>query len=354
MKEKAQMPTWQDKRVLVTGVAGTVGQEILRQLLASGVHEIVGIDNSESKLFFLEQSYAAQKNVRFYLCDIKDRDSLMDVMRGCDIVLHSAAFKHVPLCEKSPRSAVDTNIIGVENVIDAAFATGVKRVLFTSSDKAVNPTNVMGTSKLMGERLVTAANMRRGPKDPIFGVTRFGNVLGSDGSVIPLFRRQIEQGGPVTVTHADMTRFIMNLDEAVNLVLSSALLFQGGEVFITKMPVIRIIDLAEAMIEELSPQKKVDIKIIGPRPGEKMYEELLNEEEVRRTLESREFFIVKPALESSREYVYGNMPTSPAKMPYTSAIATSMSKDELRLYLYTHGLISKGETGATKLKAVHS
>jgi len=147
----------------------------------------------------------------------------------------------VILCEESPRDAIQTNILGTQNVIDAAQANRVKRVLFTSSDKAVNPTNVMGTSKLMGERLMTAANaQRQGESDPLFSCTRFGNILGSRGSVIPLFKRQIGAGGPVTLTDPAMTRFIMTLEEAVQLVMDSVFLARGGEVFVTKMPVVRI------------------------------------------------------------------------------------------------------------------
>lgn len=338
---------WQGKRVLVTGIAGTVGQEILNQLLKLDVAEIVGIDNNESELFFIEQSMQGVENVRFILCDISDCLTLQRVMSGCDIVLHTAALKHVPLCEKAPRTAIRTNILGVENVIEAAYAANVKRVLFTSSDKAVNPTNVMGTSKLMGERLITAANERRNPKDPVFGVTRFGNVLGSRGSVIPLFRKQIQAGQPVTVTDKDMSRFIMTLEQAVNLVLDSAMMFTGGEVFVTKMPVIRILDLAQVMIEELAgfygrDPKNIPIKIIGARPGEKLYEELLTGEEVRRTLECDDFFIVQPPFDMHRRDAkidYPQLQLSTAVAPYTSANSPYMNKEDLRRYLHTHGLL---------------
>lgn len=340
---------WKGKRILITGVCGTVGKELFNLLKDTDAAEIVGIDNNESELFFLEQAFIDDENINFFLCDIRDQQSLETRMRGMDIVLHSAAFKHVGLCEHSPRSAVGTNIIGCQNVIDAATVAGVERVLFTSSDKAVNPTTVMGTSKLMGERLMTAANIRRRDTDPVFGVTRFGNVLGSRGSVIPLFRNQIEQGGPVTVTHPDMTRFIMSLREAVNLVLEAALSFKGGEVFITKMPVMRIMDLAEIMIEELAPAyghnpKDIEIKVIGPRPSEKMYEELMTGEECGHALESDEFFIITPALESGGErYSYADMAVRTAEMPYNSDIAEPMDKELLRKYLYTHDLLDKPE-----------
>lgn len=345
---------WKGKRILITGVCGTVGKELFNLLKDSDAAEIVGIDNNESELFFLEQAFIDDDNINFFLCDIRDQESLETRMRGMDVVLHSAAFKHVGLCEHSPRSAVGTNIIGCQNVIDAATIAGVERVLFTSSDKAVNPTTVMGTSKLMGERLMTAANMRRRDSDPIFGVTRFGNVLGSRGSVIPLFRSQIAQGGPVTVTHQDMTRFIMSLREAVHLVLEAALTFKGGEVFITKMPVMRIMDLAEIMIEELAPSyghnpKDIEVKFIGPRPSEKMYEELMTGEECGHALESEEFFIIKPALKNNGEtYSYDNMQVKTAEMPYNSDIAKPMDKELLRKYLHTHNLLDTAEEAMTQ------
>jgi FlaA1/EpsC-like NDP-sugar epimerase len=171
----------------------------------------------------------------------------------------------------------------------------------TSSDKAVNPTNVMGTSKLMAERLVTAANARARGNDQIFVSTRFGNVLGSRGSVIPLFLHQIRMGGPVTLTSSQMTRFIMTMEEAVNLVMDSLFLARGGEVFVTKMPVIRIRDLAEVMIEELAAEygyrpSDIRIDVIGPRPGEKMYEELISEEEIQRSIELPKYFVIRPAI----------------------------------------------------------
>ncbi|MBW1700323.1 MAG: polysaccharide biosynthesis protein, partial [Deltaproteobacteria bacterium] len=171
---------FKDKRVLVTGACGTVGREVVRQLLEEyQVAEMVAIDNNESELFFLEQRFSKHRNATFFLGDVRDRDMLCDKMEEIDIVFHTAAFKHVIMCERSPMEAVQTNILGVQNVIYGASANNVERVIFTSSDKAVNPTNVMGTSKLMGERLMTAANSNLRGDGPTFVSTRFGNVLGS-------------------------------------------------------------------------------------------------------------------------------------------------------------------------------
>ena len=337
------------KSVLITGVCGTVGHELLRQIISRNPKEIVGLDNNEEGLFFLTEECRPFPNVRLFLGDIRDRDELMRKMRGIDIVLHAAAFKHVILCEQSPQNAVQTNILGTQNVIDASIAAGVSRVLFTSSDKAVNPTNVMGTSKLMGERLITAANAHRKEGGPIFAATRFGNVLGSRGSVIPLFRRQIAARGPLTLTDSRMTRFIMTLAEAVSLVMDSVFLAKGGEVFVTKMPVARIEDLARAMIDLLAPKhghrpEDIEIRTIGAKAGEKVYEELMNEEETRRTMELARYFVVLPAFKSvyeDIEYRYPNVLAEEVSNPYNSSIEAAMSQDELRAYLLIHGLVDE-------------
>ncbi len=244
------------KHILVTGACGTVGRELVHQLLEDlTVGELIGIDNNESELFFLEQRFQKYPHARFFLADVRDSYKLRHKMQGIDVVFHTAAFKHVILCERSPFEAVQTNILGVQNVINAAMDNEVERVIFTSSDKVVNPTNVMGTSKLMGERLMTAANSNLRDGGPIFVSTRFGNVLGSRGSVIPIFREQIRQKGPVTLTDPDMSRFIMSISEAVRLVIDSAVLAKGGCVFVTKMPIIRVKDLVGALVWEFGAQK---------------------------------------------------------------------------------------------------
>jgi FlaA1/EpsC-like NDP-sugar epimerase len=340
---------WHGKRVLITGVSGTVGQELLKQLVALAPAEVVGIDNNESEMFFVGEQYAAHRNVHLYLGDLRDRDGLARRMQGIDVVLHTAALKHVILCERSPRDAVQTNILGTQNVIEAAQTCNVGRVLFTSSDKAVNPTSVMGTTKLMGERLMTAANAVQRDGGPVFASTRFGNVLGSRGSVIPLFRRQIAAGGPVTLTDPRMTRFIMTLEEACRLVMESVFLARGGEVFVTKMPVVKISDLAQVLIEELAPEyghdpHDVRVATVGSKPGEKLYEELMNDEETRRTLELERYFVVRPAFSAvyqQLDYAYPGLVEGPVTNPYNSAVEPAMEMEELRAYLYTHGLLER-------------
>jgi len=340
---------FKNKRILVTGVCGTVGAELLRQLTTDPAHspaEVIGLDNNESALFFLDQQYLDEPRVNLAIADIRDRESLGQRFEGVDIVFHSAALKHVVLTERSPEQAIMTNINGVQNVIEASQRAGVERVIFTSSDKAVNPTSVMGTSKLMGERLMTAANSSRHPGGPIFASTRFGNVLGSNGSVFPIFRSQIAKGGPITLTNADMTRFVMSIEDSVKLVVDSAMLAKGGEIFITKMPVVRIIDLARAMIELFAPldghdPERMELQEIGTKPGEKLYEELMNEEEIRRAVELDSYFSVLPAFRGiyrDIEYDYEGIVNATVDDPYISAKQKALSVSDIRRLLVQYGL----------------
>lgn len=336
------------KRVLVTGGCGTVGLELVRQLLQYyEVEELIALDNNESELFFLEQAFQKKTQANFFLADVRDAHKISRKMKGIDIVFHAAAFKHVILCERSPFEAVQTNILGVQNIIQAAIENKVQRVIFTSSDKSVNPTNVMGTSKLMGERLMTAANSNLRYDDTILASTRFGNVLGSRGSVIPIFREQIKKGGPVTLTDPAMTRFIMSISQAVRLVIDSSLLARGGEVFVTKMPVINIKDLAEVMIHELAEtygRRPEDIKmsIIGAKPGEKMYEELMSHEETRRAWELAQYFVIQPAFTCNYHdvaYDYPDIKAREVTNPYNSGNEKTLSKKELTVFLNKNKLL---------------
>lgn len=348
-----------NKKILVTGACGTVGEELIKQLLTDPRYspaEVTGIDNSESALFFLDQKYLDDPRARFFIADIRDRDEMVRRMRDIDIVFHAAALKHVILCERSPEQAVQTNIHGVQNIIAAATENNVERVIFTSSDKAVNPTNVMGTSKLMGERLMTAANSHKRGDGPIFASTRFGNVMGSNGSVIPIFHNQIAKGGPVTITDKEMTRFVMSIEDSVRLVIDSAELARGGEVFITKMPVIRIIDLAHAMIRELAPrygynEGDIAIKVIGTKPGEKLYEELMSDEETRRSIELANYFAVLPAFRGVYKdiaYDYPDIVTETVTNPYVSAEEPALDVTDIIGLLNDNKLLGEPEESSDK------
>lgn len=323
------------KAIMVTGACGTVGRELVNQLISRNPSKIVCIDNNETELFFLQQDMAEHPEIEFHLVDIRNLDELSRRMEGIEIVLHAAALKHVGLCEDAPNEAIQTNIQGCQNVISAAQANNVDRVIFTSSDKAVNPTNVMGTTKLMGERLFTAAAIGDKGRKTIFASTRFGNVLGSRGSVIPLFHRQIKKGGPITLTNKEMTRFIMTLEQAAKLVLDSVWKAVGGEVFVTRMPVARIEDLAIVMKERLADgDKHLDIVEIGAKPGEKLYEELMNDEEVRRSYQIDGFLVVVPAFVSDHLQCYPYLVgQKKADNPYNSHNQTALTKAELSQYL---------------------
>lgn len=333
------------KTVLVTGGCGTVGRELVRQIVRQNPAEVRVIDNNESEIFFLEQEIDAQiadeqlqqMTSLCHVADIRDIDRLNALFEGVDVVFHLAALKHVILCEKSPFDATQTNIVGVRNVIQAALNNNVERVIFTSSDKAVDPTNVLGTSKLMGERLITAANSMKINKRTIFSSTRFGNVLGSRGSVATVFERQIAAGGPVTLTDPEMTRFVMTLSQACSLVLQASELARGGEVFVTKMPVLRIEDLAQVMIQRLAEKHgyspdDISITNIGAKPGEKFYEELMSDEETRRTWELPSMFAVLPAFRSvyqEIEYDYPQILRREVTEPYISSGETMMDHSEI-------------------------
>jgi FlaA1/EpsC-like NDP-sugar epimerase len=330
------------RRVVVTGAAGTIGSEVVRTLLDMDVAEVRGIDNHENGLFFLSEALRDDKRFHSFVCDVRSASKLNRVFSSMDFCFHTAALKHVPSSERSPTETVQTNIIGVQNVIQAALDNKLKRVLFTSSDKAVNPTNVMGTTKLMGERLITAANaMLDRHSDCVFTTTRFGNVAGSAGSVVPLFCQQIAKGGPITLTHNEMTRFVMTLSEAVRLMLESIKMACGGEVFVTKMPVVRIIDIAYELIDMVAPlygydPKAIQIREIGVRPGEKLYEELTTHEELRRTLELDELFAVLPAFRNiydGIEYNYDAPSSRQAEQAYSSETETAMSRAWVRNFL---------------------
>jgi len=338
------MNFFKNKTILITGSCGTVGSELVKQLLSNnllGIKKLVGIDANESLIFFQDQKYQKMNKAYFYVLDIKNKNALENISNGVDIIFHCAALKHVITSEKSPNETVETNITGIQNLINAAIKSKVKKVIFTSSDKAVNPTNVMGSTKLMGERLITAANTNKIDKYPIFTSTRFGNILGSNGSVTEIFKEQISKGGPITLTDQNMTRFIMSVEDAVKLILESAIIGKGGEVLITKMPVIFIKDLAKAMIELYASKfgyksKDIKIKVIGQKAGEKLYEELMNTEEIRRSIELKKYFSVKPAIINNFKkikYNYNDIKSLKIQNSYISSEEVPLTINQLKVML---------------------
>lgn len=270
---------------------------MVERLLETDVDGIRVYSRDEHKQFELRHRLPQDGRLRYLIGDTRDLHRLQRAVEGVDVVFHAAAMKHVFSCEYNPFEAVQTNILGTQNLIDAAIDAGVERVMFASSDKAVNPTSTMGVSKLMAEKLISAADATRGSHPTIFTSVRFGNVTGSRGSVMPLFAEQIAAGGPVTLTDRRMTRFIMSIDHAVELMFKALGSARGGEVFVLKMPALRVEDLAHVMRELLAPEPdKLEIVEIGMRPGEKLSEELLTEEELGRCLESDEMFIILPQI----------------------------------------------------------
>jgi UDP-N-acetylglucosamine 4,6-dehydratase len=328
------------KRILVTGGTGTIGQELVNQLISYRPEVIRIFSRDESKQYRMEQSLANQSNLRFLIGDVRDLDRIRMAMQDIDLVFHCAALKHVKSCEYNPFEAVKTNILGTQNVILSALECNVKKVILTSSDKAVNPANAMGASKLMAERLMTAANGMRGKHSTVFACVRFGNVVGSRDSVLPLFQKQIQNGGPVTVTHPGMTRFIMSLRQAGGLVLKAAIMARGGEVFTLRMHSVRIQELAEVMIEQLSGGRPVRIRRVGIKPGEKLYEELLTPEEVERSEMLPDMYVTYPPIgEGVSQRGFGG--SKPIKRSYSSKCNGIMDRETIRRFLQEDGMLQE-------------
>ena len=289
-----------DKVLLITGGTGSFGNAVLRRFLQTGVREIRIFSRDEKKQDDQRKAYASDK-LKFHLGDVRDPESVGNVMRGVDFVFHAAALKQVPSCEFHPMEAVKTNVIGTEHVLEAAIQCGVRRVICLSTDKAVYPINAMGISKAMMEKVFVAKSRSADPaRTTIFG-TRYGNVMASRGSVIPLFVEQIQSGRPLTITDPAMTRFMMTLDDAVDLVLYAFEHGHSGDIFVQKSPAATLDVLARALLEVLGkPEHRIDI--IGTRHGEKVHETLLSREERAHAQELDRYFRVPPDL---RDLNYG-------------------------------------------------
>ncbi len=266
-----------DKTLMITGGTGSFGNTVLQRFLDTNVKEIRVFSRDEKKQEDMRIALANDK-VKFYIGDVRDYDSISQAMVGVDYIFHAAALKQVPSCEFYPMEAVRTNIVGTENVLNAAIATGVKRVVLLSTDKAVYPINAMGISKAMAEKLMVAKSRMIPEAGPIICATRYGNVMASRGSVIPLFVSQIKNDEPLTVTDPNMTRFLMSLEDSVDLVLHAFEHAEQGDIFVQKAPASTVADLAQALKELFSRENP--IKVIGTRHGEKLYESLISREEM--------------------------------------------------------------------------
>lgn len=280
------------KRVLVTGGTGSFGQAAVRHLLKLGAQEVRAFSRDEKKQWEMMYALADEQRLRFIIGDIRNLNSLRRAVTGVDYIFHAAALKHVPRCEYNVLEAVQTNVLGTANLVQAAREAQVRAVVGLSSDKAVMPVNAYGMSKGLMERLMINANIDLGGYPTRYLCVRYGNVIGSRGSVIPFFKEQIAQGGPVTITDERMTRFWFTLWDAVEWAVQAAAVGIGGEVFVRKMPSARLVDLAALLIGDLD----VEMRYVGIRPGEKIHELLISEEEASRTVEVFDGYAVLPSL----------------------------------------------------------
>jgi UDP-N-acetylglucosamine 4,6-dehydratase len=290
MIEQAVHEFFKGKRILVTGGTGSFGHQIVRDLLPFDPACVHIYSRDEKKQYDMAMSYRGDKTLKFEIGDVRNLERTRDAMRGIDIVFHAAALKQVPNCEYAPFEAVETNIIGANNVRRAAIEAGVQTVVSISTDKAVKPVNVMGMTKAIQERIMLDPTFSDG--NTKFVCVRYGNVLGSRGSVVPLFFDYIQKGLPLPITHPEMTRFQLTLKEAVQLVLWATVKGESGDLWVQKMPAARIPDLGQALAYGITGNQDYPFTIIGMRPGEKMHEVLVSEEEMWRATEMERYYLI--------------------------------------------------------------
>ena len=283
---------YSQKTILVSGGTGSFGNFVVRRLLDLGAKEVRVLSRDEKKQHDMRVFYRGRANLSFVIGDVRNRERLDEAMSGIDIMFHAAALKQVPACENFPHEAIHTNVIGAQNVVDAALRNGLEAFVMISTDKAVKPVNVMGMTKALQERIVLKGNQSRLNRGTRFSCVRYGNVLRSRGSVIPLFRRLLATGQRLTITDDRMTRFLLTLNDAIDLVLYAAEQQQGGEIFVRKAPSARITDLAAIISEEAG--KPLDYDVIGLLPGEKLNEIMLTEEELVRTEDLGDYYKIHP------------------------------------------------------------
>lgn len=341
-----------NKIILITGGTGTIGKALIKKILKDYSPKVIRVySRDETKQYLLKKEIKdPETKLRLFIGDIRDKERLKRAMENVDIVFHLAALKHVVSCEYNPFEAIKTNIIGMQNLIEICIDNNVEKFIFTSTDKAATPCNTMGVTKLLGEKLVTTANYYRGPKRTIFYSVRFGNVLGSRGSLIPSIEEQIKNDLPITLTHSEMTRYIMSENVAIDLILDTLNIAQGGEVFVLKMDVVKIIDLIEVLIEYCAKKynKKVaniQVEEIGMFAGEKLYEELFSIEESERTYELENMYLIVPQItEISYDIKIDNKQFPGIKKfdsskPFNSIEGPFLSKEEIKDFLIKQKVI---------------
>ncbi|MEF2967941.1 polysaccharide biosynthesis protein [Paenibacillus sp. M1] len=327
---------FENKRILVTGGTGSWGHELVAQLLPQQPREVIIYSRNESSQVAMSRQFEDDR-LKFCIGDIRDKEALTAACQGVDYVFHLAALKHVPVCEDQPYEALKTNVIGTQNVIEAAIANKVEKVIYISTDKAANPSNFYGMTKAIGEKLIVYANLLH--SDTRFVTVRGGNVLGTNGSVVHLFKDQIRQKNQVTITDFNMTRFFLTLRDAISLLFKASVESVGGEIFVMTMPTCRIVDLADVLIEDSGIQ---DVKIVesGIRPGEKIHEILMSDfESLTTVVYDEQYLVILPTLNiPNLKERYRHCP--PVSFSSFSSAHNLMSKEEIRNILRRGGFLS--------------
>jgi UDP-N-acetylglucosamine 4,6-dehydratase len=275
-----------NKTILITGGTGSFGKKFITKVLEQDVKKVIVFSRDELKQYEMAQEFTDPR-IRFFIGDVRDKERLLRAFDGVDVVIHAAALKHVGACEYNPFEAVKTNIHGAQNIIEAAIDRGVQRVIALSTDKACSPINLYGATKLASDKIFVAANSYAGQKDTKFAVVRYGNVVGSRGSVVPFFKK-IKETGKLPITDERMTRFWITLDQGVQFVIDNLDRMKGGEIFVPKIPSMKVTDLATAIAPEC------EIEVVGIRPGEKLHEAMITEDDARRTLEFDSYYVIQP------------------------------------------------------------
>jgi len=323
------------KQVLVTGGCGSIGSHLVERLLAHDPQKIRILDNNERGLFQMQSEMSEHsETLRFLLGDVRERERIEMAMEDVDVVFHCAALKHVSINEYNPFETIQTNVQGTQNVIRSALDEEIDSFVGISTDKASNPTSVMGATKLLSERLIIGANTYKGRRETRFNCVRFGNVLGSSGSVVPVFMNQIREGGPITVTDPEMTRFIMPPTEAVDLVFEVHQQMNSGEIVVFKMPAFKLGELATAIRDEFAPRLGLDpgdiqLETIGARPGERIHEKLISTDEMAYAVEKEDTFVLKPQIDFRGYDVNAKTAGNSLTGEYTSADAERLTPDEI-------------------------
>lgn len=274
------------KTILITGGTGSFGKKFVNKVLQMDVKKVIVFSRDELKQYEMAQEYTDPR-IRFFIGDVRDKERLIRAFDGVDIVVHAAALKHVGICEYNPFEAIKTNIQGAQNVIEAAIDKGVEKIIALSTDKAANPINLYGATKLASDKLFVAANSYTGGKSTQFAVVRYGNVVGSRGSVVPFFQK-MKETGKLPITDERMTRFWITLDQGVQFVIDSLNRMNGGEIFVPKIPSMKVTDLAKAIAPDC------EVEVIGIRPGEKLHETMITEDDARRTVEFGTYYVIQP------------------------------------------------------------